>query len=203
MWASEFFCLKLKTWSQAPFLDCLYICLVPKGQKGSLPQELVILSGSWEQSQIHRTSEIIWSRPSPFPELIWRSSGPMPLLRAGSVRAGYSGSYPVGFWVSPRMATPQPLWATSFCVWSSVKKFHFLFKWNLSYFSLCLLSLVLSLGTTVKSLDPPLHLPSGIHTHWQDAPLSVPFSRLNSSSSPSLLSHERCYSPLITFVALS
>lgn len=35
------------------------------------------------------------------------------LSKAGVSRAGCSGSSPFGFWVTPRMETPQPLWATS------------------------------------------------------------------------------------------
>jgi len=36
----------------------------------------------------------------------------------------------------------------------SVKKFFFMFRWNFLCFNLCLLPLVLSLGTTDKSLAP-------------------------------------------------
>jgi len=47
-----------------------------------------------------------------------------------------------------------------------VKKFSYMFKWNLLYFSLCPLPLVLSLGTTEKSLSlSSLPLPHQVFTH--------------------------------------
>lgn len=39
-------------------------------------------------------------------------SSPNPLLKTRSVTAGRSWSRPVTFWLSPRLETPQPLWAT-------------------------------------------------------------------------------------------
>lgn len=48
---------------------------------------------------------------------LWRSSHPAALLRAGSARAGSLGLCPVASWISPRMETPKPLWATCSGVW--------------------------------------------------------------------------------------
>lgn len=42
---------------------------------------------------------------------IWALVSPAPLLKAGSARAGCSGTSPDDFWMSPRMGTPPPTWA--------------------------------------------------------------------------------------------
>uniref|UniRef100_A0A8B9QH24 Glycoprotein endo-alpha-1,2-mannosidase n=2 Tax=Apteryx owenii TaxID=8824 RepID=A0A8B9QH24_APTOW len=83
------------------------------------------------------------------------------------------------------------------------KEVFLMFKWNFLCFSLCPLPLILSLGTTEKSLapsslDPPiryLYLLIRIS-------LSLLFSRLNRPSSLSFFSYKQCSSPLIVFVAL-
>ena len=68
------------------------------------------------------------------------------------------------------------------------------------YFRLCLLPLVVSLGTTEKNLSL---LPSVRYFKtWIGSPLSLLFSRLKSQCALSLSSYESCFEPLITFVAL-
>lgn len=73
-----------------------------------------------------------------------------------------------------------------------------MFRWNLLCFSLRHLPLVLSPGTTKKSLAPSsLHpLFRNLHTLIK-FDLGLVFSRLNSPSSISLYSQERCSSPFI------
>ena len=75
-----------------------------------------------------------------------------------------------------------------------------MFKWNSLYFNLCPLPLVLSLGTSKKSLAPsPLLLAlHQVSTHIDKILLSLPFSRLNSSSSLNLTSHDRYPKSLLT-----
>jgi len=78
-----------------------------------------------------------------------------------------------------------------------------MFGGNLLCFILCLLTLVLSLGTTEKSLaasslcSPFRYLYTLMRSHQ-----SLLFSRFNSPSSLSLSLSERCSSALIIFVAL-
>ena len=59
-------------------------------------------------------------------------------------------------WISPEKEFPQPLWASLFqcSVTLTGKKFLFTFVWSFLCSSLCLLSLVLSLGITKNSLAP-------------------------------------------------
>lgn len=85
--------------------------------------------------------------------------------QAGSVTGAYPELCPVGFWVSPQMATPQPLWASC---WTTVtmKKCFIVFRWDFMCFNLCLLPLVLPVGTTEKVWLPLLSSPlSSINTH--------------------------------------
>ena len=74
---------------------------------------------------------------------------------------------------------------------------------NLLCFSFCPLPLVLSLGTTEKSLAPSsLHFAfSYLYTLIRSA-LSLLFSRLNSPSALGLSSCERCFSPFDIFPVL-
>lgn len=108
-------------------------------------------------------------------------------LRAQS-RVNYSrllGTTSSQSWSSPKTETLQPPWATCSRIWplSQLKKKSFSkFKWN---FSLCLLPIVLSLGTHEKSLTL-IFIPWVIYTHWQDPPLNPLFARMNSPSSLSL-----------------
>lgn len=77
-----------------------------------------------------------------------------PLLKAGSARTGYLGTWPVGFWIYPRMGHPQSRWATYPSAESPLRYETFLmFKWNSLYLILCLSPLVLSLCTTDSSLS--------------------------------------------------
>ena len=70
-------------------------------------------------------------------------------------------------------------------------------------FNLCPYPLVLSLGTTEKSLALPSVLsPHQILIHIGEIPLSLLFSRLNHPSSLSFSLYERCSNPLMIFVAL-
>ena len=74
----------------------------------------------------------------------------------GSPRAGCTGPCPGGSGISPEKETPQPpsaAWARAPSP-SRGKKFFLVFSWSFLCFSLCPLPLVLSLGTTGKSLTP-------------------------------------------------
>jgi len=80
-----------------------------------------------------------------------------------------------------------------------VKKFFLMFSWNFLCFSLCPLPLVLSLGTTEKSLAPsPDTHPSDIYK----VPSQPSLLQLNKPSSLSLSSQDRYSSPLTIIVAL-
>ena len=70
-------------------------------------------------------------------------------------------------------------------------------------FNLCTLPLVLSLGTTEKSLSPSSSflLARYLYTLMRFL-LSLLFSRLNSPCSPRDFSYDKCCSPLIIFMAL-
>lgn len=108
---------------------------------------------------------------------LWKLSSPAPLLKAGSARPGCLEHCPVVFWTSPRMETPQPVWVTCATVWPCSKK---------GFLYLCLLPLIFSLGITEKSVaSSSLLLLPGTYTFW-DVALSLPFYRLNSSSSLTL-----------------
>jgi len=78
------------------------------------------------------------------------------------------------------------------------------FRWNQLCSSLSPLSLVLTRGTMVKSMDPPsLHPPfRSLYTLLRFS-LSLIFSRLNNLSFLSLFSQERCSSLLNILVALT
>jgi len=62
-----------------------------------LPQELVILSGSREQSQTHRTSEIIWSRWSPSPDWYGDHLVQLPCSEQGQWKRVTQGCVLLGF----------------------------------------------------------------------------------------------------------
>ena len=69
------------------------------------------------------------------------------------------------------------------------KKFFLGFSWSFPGFSLCPLPLVLSLGTTAKSLTPsPWPPPCRYLEAFRRSPLNLLFSRLNKPSSLSLSS---------------
>lgn len=95
------------------------------------------------QSQNHRIAEIGRG--------IWRSSNPGTRYKYSQLKP-----YLVGAWVSPRTETPQPFWETCARVQSPLERFY---SYPL-YFSLFPFLVVLSLGTTEKSLAlPSLLLP--------------------------------------------
>lgn len=74
---------------------------------------------------------------------LWRLSGPISLLWAGSARAGCSQPFSVGSWISPRRETLQPLWATCFRAWPpSQWKSFFLHLKTISCISVCALCLL-------------------------------------------------------------
>lgn len=74
--------------------------------------------------------------------------------KAGSPGAGCTGWCPGECWVFPEKQTPKPLWASLFqcSVTVTGKKFSLVFRGNFLCSGLCSLPLVLSLGTTGKSL---------------------------------------------------
>jgi len=77
-----------------------------------------------------------------------------------------------------------------------------MFKWSSLCLSLCPLPLVLSVGTTERSLAPSsLLLPTQVFVHTDEITPSLLFSRLSSPSIPSLSSYDRCSSPFIILVA--
>lgn len=82
---------------------------------------------------------------------IWALS-PAPLLKAGSARAGGSGTSPDDFGMSPRMGTLPPVWADCQGSVSLTLKCFLMFRTKLLSFSLWPLPLVFSLGTTDRNL---------------------------------------------------
>lgn len=84
------------------------------------------------------------------------------LAQAGSLRGGCPGCCPVRFWISPRMNTPQPDWATQSSVWppSNKKSLH-VFMYNFLFWNFLLLLLVLSVDKK-KSEDSgsPFFIPA-------------------------------------------
>lgn len=103
------------------------------------------------------------------------------------------GSYPDGFWVSPHLST-----MSSYSVILTLKDF-LMFRCNLLCFSLCLLLLVQWFGTTESSLCPNYPFLLCVCVHWDGF---SPFSGQNRPRSLSLPFYERCFSPLIIFMAL-
>lgn len=69
-------------------------------------------------------------------------------------------------------------------------------------FYLCSIPLVLSQSTTKESLSHSSFLPIRYLYTLMRSHLNLLFSRVDSLSSPSLYSHEKCSSPLFIFVAL-
>ena len=124
-----------------------------------------------------------WGWKGPL-EVIWSNTP----AQAGPPRSACLGPSPGHFWISPRMQTQLPLWATCACAHSPSQCFP-MFRGNLLCFSLCPLPLVLLLGATEKSLVPSsLHpLFRYLHTLIR-CPLSLFLSWLNSLSQ---LSHHR------------
>lgn len=106
---------------------------------------------------------------------------------AESATVDWQGLYAVGFWISPEMQTPRPLWATSSGVrLPSCKKSIFLCSGGVSCF-LSSVHCLLSVDTTEKILGPSSSFPpSDICTHWKEVLLSIFFSRLNSLCSLNL-----------------
>ena len=105
--------------------------------------------------------------------------------------------------MSPRMETPQPVWATCASAWSpSQRKKHFLkFRGNLLFQSVP----VASCPVTALQKKPGSDLFSlffQILVYIGKQSLSLLFSRLTSSSSLSLPSYEWCSRPFIIFMDL-
>lgn len=120
---------------------------------------------------------------------LWMSS--FLLLKEESPKSAYLGLCPDGFWNPPRMETPQLLWIT--CVSTQVPSQGKHGCWcsnGTSCVSVCPLSLVLSLGTTEKSLClSSLHLPLSYLYALRKYPRVFPSSWANQSqlSQPSLI----------------
>jgi len=86
----------------------------------------------------------------------------------------------------------------------TVKEWYLMFRGTFLCSSLCLLPLVLSLGTRLFSEPGSIlfALSLQVFVHTDKNPPSLLFSRLTSPSSLSHSSQERCSSPFITLVAL-
>lgn len=123
-----------------------------------------------------------------------RPSRCIPRLKAVPTRTGGTAHCPVRFQVPSRKETttsPGKLFPVVEKTHSRKTQYLTLKKWgvcvfrqNFLYVGLCPLPLVLSLGTSQKSLIPsPSRPPSSVYTHCEDT-LSLLFSRLNSPSSP-------------------
>jgi len=84
---------------------------------------------------------------------LWGLSSPTPLLKQGHLEQAAQDHIQVGFERLQQrrhhnpFGQPVPVFHTL-----KVKKFFLMFTWNFLCFSLCPLPLVLSLGTTEKSL---------------------------------------------------
>ena len=83
-------------------------------------------------------------------------SSPTPLPKQGHLQQAAEDLVQVGFeYLQRRRLHKPPLGSLFQCsVTLRVKKFFLMFRWNFLCFSFCLLPLVLSLGTTGKSLAP-------------------------------------------------
>lgn len=104
-----------------------------------------------------------------------------PHVQAGPPNAGCPGPPPDGFWVSPRVETPQSLGNLYQCsITLKVKNCFLLFRGILLCFSLYPLPIVLSLSTTEKSLNASSSQPpfSYLYTLIRFL-LSLLFSKLN------------------------
>lgn len=132
-----------------------------------------------------------------------RSSDP---AEAGSPRAGCLGSYPVGFWISPRMENAQTTCLASLCP-DSVTLTVKIVSWcseEISCVSVCAHCLWLCRWTPVHSLCT---LPSGIYTHWWD-PSEPSFLQREQSqlsqicSSTFTISAALCWTPSSSFISL-
>jgi len=89
-----------------------------------------------------------WVWKAPLGTIIWSS----PCSKQGQLRTACSGLHPVMCWISARMETLQPLWATYSSVWPLNSKqvisyVHIEFP---IFLSMPIASLVVSLGTTTQ-----------------------------------------------------
>lgn len=115
--------------------------------------------------------------------------------REGPPRAACPGPCSGSFRTSARMEMAQPLCVPCASAQSSLqwKKCFLMFRRNLLFLSLCPLPVVLSLGTTGKSLAATsCTLPSEILIHWWDFHLSLLCSRLKSLRSHNVSCCGRC-----------
>jgi len=86
---------------------------------------------------------------------LWGSSGPTPLPKQGHLQQVPQDCVQAGLEYLQRRRIHNPLGSLfQGSVTIQVKKFFLVFRWNFLCFSLCPLPLVLSLGTTEKSLAP-------------------------------------------------
>lgn len=120
---------------------------------------------------------------------LWRSSGPIPLLKQGNLQPAAQDHIQTAFdsFQHGRLhnisAQPVPLLSPL-----TVKQFFLMFRGNILCFSLCQLPLVLSLGTTEKNLAR-----TSLHSSFRYLyTFSLLFSRLHSHSSLSLSSNKKC-----------
>ena len=102
-------------------------------------------------------------------EIIW----PKPTARAGPPTAGCPGPCPDGFWISPRMETPQPPWVTFASAQSPSQWKRVSWCWEAtSCVSVCARCLWSCHWAPLKGawLHLLFTLPSAFCTHWWDSP---------------------------------
>lgn len=124
----------------------------------------------------------------------------------GTSRAGCPGPFSFSFWISPKKRIPQQFWAicTSAPSTTQYSSASLKFREKFPCYSLCPLPLVLSRGTTEKSLALlSLHL----HRRYTYAPMSFILnlfpSRFTSPSSLNLSLYVKWSSPLTEFPPLN
>ena len=144
------------------------------------------------QSQNHRMVEV--------GRHFWRSSGPNPLLKQGHLLlVAQDHVWMVLWYLQGAESTASLDYLFQNSVTLTVKKYFLTFRSSI----LCLLPLILSLGTTAKSLPSScLHLPFVYLDILIWSPLSLFFAMLKSPSSLSLSLYVRCSSPFIISAAI-
>lgn len=142
----------------------VYHCIVPVRGEHKLPWEknfplcnLFLLTLSSLSEIMYRITK--WLR-------LAETCGDQPLqLKAGSDRVGSLGMCPVGFWVSSRLKSPQPLWPTRY--YSGHHQQQQGFPFNFLYFNLCPLTLSFhGILLSVVWLDLHYTFLAGICMHW-------------------------------------
>jgi len=135
----------------------------------------------------------------------WRSSGPTLLLKQDHQEPGAQDHVQMAFECLQggrlHNLSGQPLAILGHT--HRVKKYFLMFRWTLLCFSLCPLPVVLSLGTTERSLALSASQPPCRYLYTlRRCPLIRLFSRLNSPSSLSPAAQETWSCCLVIFMAI-